>query len=182
MDNYDSYDYSVNYGEEDTDGFGEDEDTIGGASSSTASVGGGSVSVGGGSASTVGGSVSIGGSSISVGSGSVSVSGSAGVGGGSASTGAGAGMEKAQIGVGEEADYTDLDAFKEESITDLTDSELDKAYSDYKDYYSEVDDKVLPAETDNYQVVLGTHTHQKLHQAQHAMMTVNHTKQQPCLP
>lgn len=154
MDNYDNYGYGMNYGEEYTDGFGEGEDTIGG--------GGRSVSVGGGSASTGGGSVSVGGSSVSVGGSSVSVSASAGVGGGSASAGAGAGVGTAQIGVDEEADHADLDAFKEESIVDLTDSELDKDYNDYKDYYSEVDDKVLPAGTDNYQVVLRTHNHQEI--------------------
>lgn len=153
MDNYDGYGYGVNYGEEYIDGFSEGEDAVGGGgSSSTASVGGGSASAGSGS-------VSVGGSSVSGGGGSVSVSGSSGVGGGSASAGAGAGAGTGQRVDGEDADYTDFDGFKEESITDLTDSDLDKVYSDYKDYYSEV----LPAETDNYQVALrARHNHKDL--------------------
>lgn len=160
MDNYDGYGYGVNYGEEYIDGFSEGEDAVGGGgSSSSASVGGGSVSVGGGSASAGSGSVSVGGSSVSGRGGSVSVSGSSGVGGGSASAGAGAGAGTGQRVDGEDADYTDFDGFKEESITDLTDSDLDKVYSDYKDYYSEV----LPAETDNYQVALrARHNHKDL--------------------
>lgn len=165
MDNYDNYGYGVSYGGEYTDGFGEGEDTTGGAgSSSTVSVGGGSVSVGGGS-------VSVGGSSVSGGGGSISVSGSAVDGGGSASAGAGAGAGTDQTLIGK----SDLDVFKEESITDLPDSELDQIYSDYKDYYSEVDDKVLPAKTDNYQVALRAHviTIKNHNQAQLRMLSVN---------
>ncbi|KAI5623713.1 hypothetical protein C0J50_16749 [Silurus asotus] len=159
VDNYDNYGYGVTYEDEYTDGFVEGVDTAGGGSiSSTASVGagsssvgGGSVSVGGGSVSVGGGSVSVGGSSVSVGGGSVSVSGSAGGGGGggSASAGAGAGAGTAKVEGGEDGDYPD--SFNEESITDLTDSDLDKVYSDYKEYYGEGDDKNLPAETGIYQ-------------------------------
>lgn len=151
MDNYDDYGYGygVHYGEEYTDGYSEGEHTTGhGSSSSTDSLGGRSVSVGS--------------SSVSVGGGSVSVSGSAGVGGGSASAGAGAGAGTAHID-DKEAAYPDLDTFKVEPITDLTDSDLDLDYNDYKDYYTEVDDKLLPAETENYQVACRTcHNHQEL--------------------
>lgn len=125
----------------------------GGSSSTSVSVGGGSVSVGGGS-------VSVGGGSVSVGGGSVSSSGS--VGGGSSSAGASVGAGSVatggQGGIGGEADSVDIDKFKEESITDYTDAELEKMY-EYDDLYTE-GDKALPAETDEiYGQVISSSAH-----------------------
>lgn len=98
------------------------------------------------------------GGSVSAGVGSESVSSSAGAGGVSTSAGTDVGVETSERKFTEENidDYTDPDSFKEDTITGLTDSDLDKVYSDYKDYYGEVEEKVLPAETDSYQVALTT--------------------------
>lgn len=113
---------------------------------------------GGGSSSST--SVSVGGGSVSVGGGSVSSSGSVGGGSGSAgaSVGAGSVATGGQGGIGGEADSIDIDKFKEESITDYTDAELEKMY-DYDDLYTD-GDKALPAETDEvYGQVIYSSTH-----------------------
>lgn len=120
--------YDLTYGEGYGEGYGDYTEGGGGSSSSTSvSVGGGSVSVGGGSVSSSG--------SVA-GGGSTSAGASAGA--GSVATGAGQG------GIGGES--VDIDKFKEESITDYTDSELEKIY-DYDTLYTD-GEKALPAETD----------------------------------
>lgn len=139
--------YAEGYGE----GYGEGDYTVGGGgSSSSGSTGGGTVSVGGGSVSVGGGSVS---SSGSVGGGSASAG--ASVGAGSVATGG-------QGGIGGEADSINVDTFKEESITDYTDAELEKMYDYDVDIYNE-GDKALPAETDEfYGQVISSYTFFKL--------------------
>lgn len=130
----------------------------GGGSSSTVLVSGG----GGGSSSsssstiTIGASaevdsgVSVGGGSVSVGGGSVSVGGSSTTRGGSASAGTGAGGSIATgtgQGVAGEGDYTDLDGFTEEHITEYDDLDLYGTYDDLEDVDK---DNNLPVVTNEY--------------------------------
>ncbi len=91
-----------------------------------------------------------------------SVSSSASVGSGSSSAGASAGAGSVATGgeggIGGEADSIDIDKFKEESITDYTDAELEKMY-DYDDLYTD-ENKALPAETDEiYGEVISSSAH-----------------------
>lgn len=147
----DGYDYGVDsHYTTDRGGSSSTVHISGGGSSSSSTVhvsggGGGSsssstISVSGGSAG--GGSVSVGDGSVSIGGGSSSVGGSSTAGGGSASAGAGG-----SITTGTD-EYTDLDGFKEEELTDYGDLDNYDAYGDLE--YDDKVDKTLPAETDEY--------------------------------
>ncbi len=72
--------------------------------------------------------------------------------------GAGSVATGGEGGIGGEADSIDIDKFKEESITDYTDAELEKMY-DYDDLYTD-ENKALPAETDEiYGQVISSSAH-----------------------